>query len=175
MHERAIALVVFCFAFAGLITAQQPASSTTRNANADITVRGCVSGATRYTFMQASTGAVFALSGNTDRLADVQGKLVEVTASESAPQPKSGELPVLRIRDLHVISDKCPIQARAASGRANAPPAGQHSPTPKSPATVPYADPGTATQTPPNVANPNITGDTGTPSPGTGNTPRPPQ
>jgi hypothetical protein len=175
MRERAIASVLFGLAFAGLITAQQPASSTTRNANAEITVRGCVSGATRYTFMQASTGAVFALTGNTDHLAQVRGKLVEVTANESAPQPKSGGLPVLRIRDLHVISEKCPIQARAASRATKASPAGQHSPTPKSPATVPYVDPGTATQTPPNVANPNISGDTGTPSPGTGNTPRPPQ
>src|SRR5579872_2979826 len=125
-----------------LVIAQQdttPAPPRDRSAaaptqTAEITIRGCVSGETRYTFMQSSTGAMFALTGESSRFAPVRGKLVEITADEFAPQDHSRES-----------------------------------------ATAPYADPGIQSQTPPNVNNPNISGDTGAPSPGTGNPPNPPQ
>lgn len=139
---------------------------------AEITIRGCVSGAKRYTFMQASTGAMFVLTGKTDRFAAVRGKLVEVTANELAPpQNKSNGLPGLSINRMRVVGDKCPVQAHPepsmpSSAWTNTQPA-----TATSPATRPYADPGTVSQRPPNVNNPNISGDTGAPSQGTGNPP----
>ncbi len=140
---------------------------------AQITIRGCVSGGKRYTFMQAGTGAMFELTGETSRIARVQGKLIEVKATELAPQGESDELPKLMVNNLRVVRNKCPIQARGPSKvRASAPDEGQ--PPPKSPATAPYGDPGAERQIPPNVNNPNISGDTGTPSPGTGNPPKPP-
>jgi hypothetical protein len=165
-------------------TAQQDTTSAqsqgqvgaTATRTAEITIRGCVSGGKRYTFMQASTGAIFALTG-TNRFAPIRGKLVQITANESAPEGKSGELPNLQVNNLRVIAGKCPIQARAASATATLPSAdqGQGQLAATSPATERYADPGTVSQTPPNVNNPNIAGDTGAPSPGTGNPPSPPQ
>jgi len=146
----------------------------TATRTAEITIRGCVSGGKRYTFMQASTGAIFALTG-TSRFAPIRGKLVEISANEFAPQGKSGELPNLQVNDLRVIAGKCPIQAGAASTTATLLSADQGQLAATSPATEPYADPGTVSQTPPNVNNPNIAGDTGAPSPGTGNPPSPPQ
>jgi hypothetical protein len=141
---------------------------------AEVTLRGCVSGDKRYTFMQANTGAVFALTEEpSDRFAPVRGKFIEITASEFAPQPNSNELPRLNVKTLNVVAEKCPIQARAAArpridnGSRQAPPAA-------SPDASQHVDPGTLNQTPPNVSNPNITGATGAPSPGTGNPPKPP-
>lgn len=146
----------------------------TATRTAEITIRGCVSGGKRYTLMQASTGAIFALTG-TNRFAPIRGKLVEITANEFAPQGKSGELPNLQVNNLRVVAGKCAIQARSASTTATLPSADQGQLAAASPATEPYADPGTVSQTPPNVNNPNIAGDTGAPSPGTGNPPSPPQ
>src|SRR5215472_6271163 len=72
---------------------------------AEITIRGCVSGAKRYTFMQASTGTIFVLTGKTDRFAPVRGKLVEVTANELAPpQNKSNGLPQLSVNKMRVVA-----------------------------------------------------------------------
>jgi len=138
---------------------------------AEISLRGCITGGKRYSFMQASTGAVYSLSGDSGRFSQLRDKLVEITGNEYAP--KGGELPRLQVKDLHVIQNECPIQpraprrSRAASGQA---PAGA-----RSAATPPYVDPGTETQRPPNISNPNITGDTGAPSPGSGNRATPPQ
>ncbi len=149
--------------------ASGPAASPAPTAN--ITIRGCVSGGKRYTFMQAGTGAIFELAGETSRIARVQGKLIEINATELAPQGKSDELPTLRVNTLRVVTNKCPIQARGPSKvHASAPDEGQ--PPPRSPATEPYGEPGAERQIPPNVNNPNISGDTGTPSPGTGNPPK---
>lgn len=145
----------------------------TNSPTAEITIRGCVNGDKRYTFMQANTGAVFALTEEpTDRFAPVRGKLIEITANEFAPQPNSNELPRLNVKTLNVVADKCPIQARAAArpridnGSSQAPPTA-------SPDATQHVDPGTVNQTPPNVNNPNMTGATGAPSPGTGNPPPP--
>ena len=148
-------------------------SSASSNRTAEVTVRGCVAGGERYTFMQASTGAMFQLQGQTDLFAPVQGKLVEITGNEFAPPDKS-ELPILRVNDLRTVADKCPIHAHPGSKAANAPPI-NHPSTRENPSTTPYTDPGTATQAPPNVNNPNISGAEGAPSPGTGNPPKPPQ
>jgi hypothetical protein len=177
---------IFLMVAAGLVSsvlvlAQQDTTPQTQGRSAaiptrtaEITIRGCVTGRKRYTFMQASTGAMFALTGETSRFVPVRGKLVEITANEFAPRGNSGELPKLRVRNLQIIADKCPIQARAAS-RVKVPSANEFPPAAESPATAPYADPGTESQSPPNVNNPNISGDTGAPSPGTGNLPKPPQ
>jgi hypothetical protein len=148
-----------------------PSPAPTRTA--EITIRGCVAGGKRYSFIQASTGAMFALTGKTDRFAPVRGKLIEITADEFAPQGKSNEFPTLRVNNLRVIADKCPIQARPAPRRVI--PSSAYQGPPASPNTTPYADPGTVSQTPPNVDNPNVGGATGAPSPGTGNPPSQPQ
>lgn len=155
----------------------QTQQNADRSRTAEITIRGCVSGGERYTFMQASTGAMFALTKEqTDRFAPVRGKLIEITANEFAPQPKSYELPKLKVNTLHIVADKCPIQARAASRPAIPSAADQGPPaSASSPDTTPHRDPSTVDQTPPNVNNPNNSGDNGAPSPGTGNPPSPPQ
>jgi hypothetical protein len=138
---------------------------------AKITIRGCVSGGKRYTFMQASTGAIFELNGETDRLVSAEGKLVEITANELSPRPDS-ELPMLRVNRLRVVSDKCPIHASSTPVNSRSADQGY---SPMSPNTGPYTDPGTVSQIPPNVNNPNISGSKGAPSAGTGNPPKPPQ
>ncbi|HTZ95840.1 MAG TPA: hypothetical protein VMB18_05555 [Terriglobales bacterium] len=150
-------------------SAQQKASSRT----AEVTVRGCITGGERYTFMQAGTGAMFQLQGETDRFAPVRGKLVEITADEFAPRDHS-ELPILSVNNMRLVADKCPIHAHPESKAANPAPANRPS-TRENPATTPYTDPGTATQAPPNENDPNISGAEGPPSPGTGNPPKPPQ
>jgi TolA-binding protein len=171
-QQRFLALVLL-FMLASTLAQPQASSPATRTA--EISIRGCVSGEKRYTFMQASTGAVFSLTGDSARFASLRGKFSEVRGTEYAPQqPNSSALPELRIKDIRVIADQCPIQPGAAPTRA-AGPSSQGPRTSPSPATAPYADPGTATQNPPNVNNPNISGETGAPSPGTGNRPKPPQ
>lgn len=163
------------------LMAQQGTSSSqpqehgkaTPSRTAEITIRGCVSGGRRYTFMQASTGAMFGLIGKTDRFAPIQGKLIEVKANEFAPKINSDELPKLQVNNLRVISNKCPIQTRVPSRRVIPSSARQAPPANASANTEPYADPGTINQTPPNVENPNTAGDSGAPSPGTGNPPPP--
>jgi hypothetical protein len=155
-------------------TPPQDHSKADSSTTAEITLRGCVSGGKRFTFMQASTGAMFELTGKTDRVVSSQGKLVEISATEFAAGGESDELPKLQVHYLRVVADKCPIQARPPSANQTRPSTGQHPPGPEpSPSTRPYADPGTVNQAPPAVQNPNIEGDTGAPSPGTGNPPPP--
>lgn len=174
-----LALTVFSTAAIAQQAISSSASQDHPNANgtrtAEIKIRGCISGGKRYTFMQSSTEAIFELIGNSSGFNSARGKLVEISANELAPQGNSDELPKLRVNNLRVIADKCPIQARAAT-RPRPPSADEGPPADaESPDATPYVDPGTATQTPPNVNNPNISGDTGAPSPGTGNPPKPPQ
>src|SRR6202035_3060837 len=119
-----------------------PNANNTRTA--EIKIRGCVSGGKRYTFMQASTEAMFELTGDKDRFSSARGKLVEIRANELAPHG-SDNRPKLRVNNLRVIADKCPIQARAAS-RLKPPSANEGPPAAaESPDTAPYADPGTQT------------------------------
>jgi hypothetical protein len=175
MRQRTIQL----FALLGIslspfAVGQQPTTPSPADRTAEISVRGCVSGEKRYTFMQASTGAEFELVGETDRFSPVRGKLIEITGTEYAPRENTNDIPKLRVKKFQVLADKCPIQPGVGSGRATTERTGQGSRSTRSPATVPYSDAGDGTRTPPNVANPNITGDTGSPSPGTGTPPKPP-
>lgn len=175
MRQRAIQL----FALLGIslspfAVGQQPTTPSPADRTAEISVRGCVSGEKRYTFMQASTGAEFELVGETDRFSPVRGKLIEITGTEYAPRENTNDIPKLRVKKFQVLADKCPIQPGVGSGRATNERTGQGSRSTRSPATVPYSDAGDGTRTPPNVGNPNITGDTGSPSPGTGTPPKPP-
>ncbi len=195
---RFAALLLLCFSASALAQQNTTSASSsssphaTPNRNAEITIRGCVSGGKRYTFVQASTGAMFALTEETteetskettgkttrqtDRFARVQGKLIEVTANEFPPQGKSNELPKLQVKRLRVIANKCPAVHRTTSTGTSPCLANQKPNVPAtSPSTKPYVDPGTETQTPPSENNPNIAGDSGAPSPGTGNPPCPPQ
>ena len=182
MVRRTAHLTLLVFALVFSTAAQQATPSAPPPDHADasgtrtaqIKIRGCINGAKRYTFMQTSTEAMFELLGDNNGFNSARGKLVEITANELAPQG-SDELPKLRVNDLRVIGERCPIQSRAAS-RTKPPSANEGPPTAaESPDATPYVDPGTQTQTPPNVDNPNISGDTGAPSPGTGNPPKPPQ
>lgn len=183
MQSDILNLLVLAVALSPWTWAQQNTTSSSPQQHASavaptavITTRGCISGAKRYTFMQTSTGAMFELSGETDRFVAVRGKLVEITGDELAPQPQSGELPTLKVNSLRVVADKCPIQARASSATANSTSANKtRAPSSGASGTTPYTDPGTESQTPPNVENPNVSGATGAPSPGTGNPPAPPQ
>jgi hypothetical protein len=173
MRQRTLTLVaVTLFCLSGLSLAQRKTTDSS-NPTAEITIQGCVIGGTRYTFLQPSTGAMFALSGDSARFSPVQGKVVEVTANEFAPKPNSNELPRLRVNQMHVVGDKCPVEPRAARPSASSPVIRQGTAPTSRPATGPYADPGTANQGPPNVNNPNISGDTGKPGSGTGNPPQP--
>jgi len=162
---------------AGLAAAQSsppPAARTARNA--EVTIRGCIDGGQRFTFMQAGTGAMFSLIGQTGRFVPLEGKLVEITGSELPPPAGSSEFPQLQVTQTKIVDNKCPIQAEPRPATAN-----QSTPNRRQPGnaatsqTSPYTDPGTVNQRPQNVSNPNEQGATGAPSPGTGNPPPPPQ
>lgn len=156
----------------GDIPQQNPNTSSASN----ITLRGCVNGGERYTFIESDTGSMFNIVGNTDPIADMRGKFAEVTARELPPDRNSagGAFPQLEIQKAKVISDVCPIKSKAP--KQNAAP-GQNAPTANSspstgPESTPYSPAGAPNQRPPNVGNnPNPTGATGPPSPGTGNPP----
>lgn len=179
-----ITIAAALFFFSTLTMAQKATNA------AQITIRGCVMGTQRYTFMQASTGAEYDLatpdaaeahaskggSGKAVDFSSLRGKLIEITGNEYAPMSgkNASTLPTLAVEKARVIADQCPIHPGSVS-RANA--SKNRTPaTAKSPATPPpYVDPGTESQTPPNINNPNISGDSGAPSPGTGNPPKPPR
>src|SRR5689334_9580643 len=110
MCQRAIQL----FALLGILLSpfavgQQPTTPSPADRTAEISVRGCVSGEKRYTFMQASTGAEFELLGETDRFSPVRGKLIEITGTEYAPRENTHDIPKLRVKKFQVLADKCPI------------------------------------------------------------------
>ena len=178
-----IKALLFALLLAVAASAQnQPAtaaqSTPTRNAkSADITVQGCVSGGERYTLMQVSTGAMFAMTGDTTRFAPYKGKFAEVRASELAPNQHSasGELPQLQVKETKVVADKCPEQPKANTGAASGGPAygGPQAQQPAPSVSTPnYQSPeAPPTQAPSTqVTNPNTAGAHGAPSPGTGNT-----
>jgi len=173
-------LTLLFLALVSLAPAQQqssPQSGTARTSrSAEVTVRGCISGGQRFTFMQAGTGAMFSLIGQTGRFVPLEGKLVEVTGSELPPPTGSSELPQLQVTQTKIVDNKCPIQAQPPSATANQASPNRRQPGNRAmPQTSPYTDPGTVNQRPPNVSNPNEQGATGAPSPGTGNPPPPPQ
>src|SRR5437660_962871 len=106
----------------GFVGAQQVQKSHNADStrNAEITIRGCVTGEKRYTFMQESTGEIFDLSGSNERFADLRGKLIEVTANEFAPpKNQSNGLPKLSVKRMRVVADKCPIQAHPEPVKPN--------------------------------------------------------
>ncbi|HZQ69067.1 MAG TPA: hypothetical protein VFA68_11165 [Terriglobales bacterium] len=170
-----LTLALSTIAFAqqnGTIPQQNPNTSSASS----ITLRGCINGGERFTFIESDTGSMFNIVGNTNPLAGLTGKLAEVTAREFPPDQKSaaGSFPQLEIKEARVISDVCPVKSKAP--KPNAAP-DTTSPTARSPQnagpeTTPYANPGAPNQTPPAVGNnPNPAGATGPPSPGTGNPP----
>ncbi len=164
-------LILSFFILASLAVAQSNAQSRTAT-NAEVTIRGCISGGQRFTFMQAGTGAMFSLIGQTGRFVPLEGKLVDVSGSELPPPTGSSDLPRLKVTQTKIVDNKCPIQAEARPATANQAAPNRRQPGNAAvPQTSPYTDPGTVTQRPPNVSNPNEQGATGAPSPGTGNPP----
>jgi hypothetical protein len=173
----------------GVGLSQTPSGSSAANAkgapgnaqkpSARIVVNGCINGAaSRYTLMQRSTGAVFALLGPGAQLEQARSKLVEVRGEELPPAGGAGlkDLPRLKVSSVRVLSDKCPIETemRRPAGKATSNGTGN----PPSAATPEYGAPGAVNQTPPPVSNNPTTwnnGAQGAPSPGTGNTPPPAQ
>jgi hypothetical protein len=156
-------------------------SDPAKNAkSAEITIQGCVNGGQRYTLQQAGTGAMFAMMGDSSRFAPFQGKVAEVHASELPPdqQAASGQLPQLEVNAIRLVADKCPEQPKSNPGAASTGPAYGGVPAQKpAPAvsTRPYRSPNAENSVPPSGGqNPNISGATGAPSPGTGSTPQQP-
>jgi hypothetical protein len=146
-----------------------------------LTIQGCLQGSeTRFTLLQSSTGASFALEGNDQEFRAASGKVVEVNGTELAPAAKTGaqSLPRLRVRELKVVENQCPTSEvgdgaatsnRQPSGGPTQPPASRNSRTQVGPGTPAPPSPGTP-------INPNSPGATGAPSPGTDNPPpSPPQ
>ena len=169
-----LTLLLSSMAFAqqnGDIPQQNPNTSSASN----ITLRGCINGGERFTFIESDTGSMFNLVGDTSSFEKLTGKFAEVTARELPPDRKSdaGSFPQLQIKEARVISDSCPIKSGAPKPN-QAPsrvPTTSSAPA-KGPETTPYAGPGAPNQTPPTVGNnPNPAGATGPPSPGTGNPP----
>src|SRR5690349_17799325 len=102
----------------GVGLSQNPSGSSAANAegtpgnaqkpSARIVVNGCINGAaTRYTLMQRSTGAVFALLGRGTQLEEARNKLVEVRGEELPPTGAAGlkDLPRLKVSSVRVLSD----------------------------------------------------------------------
>jgi hypothetical protein len=191
-------LFLFCLMLMSLIAAAQnnptamPARSqasshaTNNQTTGPISVRGCVNGDKgTYTLTQKGTGAVFALQGNDALWQSLRGKPVEVTATEAPPLTASAVLPQLAVSDVHAVDGEC---AWAEGGKTAAPtsPVPDNLPAARSSAdrnvqndataTPEFASPGGDNQTPPSVGNnPNVAGESGAPSPGTGNPPPPKQ
>ncbi len=156
----------------GDIPQQNPNTSSASH----LTLRGCVNGGERYTFIESDTGSMFNIVGNTESVASVAGKFAEVTARELPPARNSasaGPFPQIEIQQVKVLSDVCPIKSKVPKPNQGPQPSTptRSSQTP-GPETTPYSAPGAPNQTPPSVGNnPNPTGATGPPSEGTGNPP----
>lgn len=168
MMRAAFAIIMLSAIALAQTSDPSPQSANAHGTNArHLTVRGCVTGDQRYSLTQASTGTGFSLEGDPGQLTSAKGKLVEVTGREIPPDAASGPLPKLLVEDVKIIDEKCPQGApasrRSASSTSAAPPTGK--------APSPYSNTGAPDQTPPTVNNPNISGATGAPSPGTGNPP----
>jgi hypothetical protein len=96
---------------------------------AQITLRGCVMGAQRYTFMQASTGAEYNItesniakqsSSEVPDFSSLCGKLIEITGNEYAPNAgQNSALPTLSVNKVRIIADQCPIHPGSESRAAN--------------------------------------------------------
>ena len=177
---------------ASLVSAQETnrtaGSNDTRQASdtqdvsaSKLTIRGCLQGGEdRFTLLQSSTGASFALEGNHQMFRQFSGKVVEVNGTELAPAAKTGaqSLPRFKVQALKVVDNQCPTSevgnGAAATSRqppvgATQPPASSHSRTQVGPGTSAPVAPGTP-------INPNTPGANGAPSPGTDNPPQsPPQ
>lgn len=149
-----------------------------------ITMQGCINGGPRgYTFIQTSTGTSFSLQGASGKFDPYRGKLVNITGTEAPPATVDGtkDMPQFSPNDVKQIGD-CPLNTVGKTDRPHGAPL-THPSIPQTgsapqqgntsgAATPEYASPGAANQTPPTVGNnPNQTGATGAPSPGTGNPP----
>jgi hypothetical protein len=148
-------------------------------------MQGCINGGREaYTFTQTGTGAAFLLRGDAQNFESFRGKLVSVTGIESPPTSRTAlkDLPELTTSKVQVIAAECPL---ATTGKMGVPAAAPNTvpPTrtapPQNPApsaaTPRYEPSGAPKQTPPSTGNnPNVTGATGAPSPGTGNPPSQP-
>jgi hypothetical protein len=149
-----------------------------------LAIRGCINGGNSgYTLTQKGTGTTFSLQGSAEQFEALRRHPVEVTAREFPPSPESQALPKLVVSKAQTINGECPWVSGGNAGTQNVPSpanvagAGNHShgdnePNPDTPE---YANPGAANQKPPSAGNnPNVGGEGGAPSPGTGN-PLPPK
>ncbi len=152
--------------------------ATANSQTGTITLRGCVqAGKERSTFVQESTGTEFLIAGSADDPAKYQGKLVRITATESAPASTTpnakavpADAPQLQISKIEVVANVCPLDQPSA-GR----------PTTTDP-TVGNQPVKSQRPSPDGTEPVNINGATGAPSPGTndprntqqGNTQQPP-
>lgn len=170
-----LTIVLSTIAFAQQNNGDIPQQNPNTSSASHLTLRGCVNGGERYTFIESDTGSMFNIVGNTDTVAPLTGKFAEVTARELPPARNSataGPFPQIEIQQAKVLSDVCPIKSKVP--KPNTRPNSSPSRSTKSalPESTPYTPPGARNQTPPGVGNnPNPTGATGPPSEGTGNPP----
>lgn len=168
-------ILVSTMAFAQQNNGDIPQQNPNTSSASHITLRGCVNGGERYTFIESDTGSMFNIVGDTQAVAPLSGKFAEVTARELPPAPKSaaGPFPQIEIQQAKVLSEVCPVKSKVPKpNQAPQPSTPTRSSQTPLPETTPYSAPGAPNQTPPTVGNnPNPTGATGPPSPGTGNPP----
>jgi hypothetical protein len=149
-----------------------------------LAIRGCINGGNAgYTLTQKGTGATFALQGSAEQFEALRRHPVEITAREFPPSTESAALPKLVVSKAQTVKGECPWVSGGNAGTPNiASPAtvagaGNHShgDTESNPNTPEYGSRGDNRQAPPAAGNnPNVGGDNGAPSPGTGN-PLPPK
>src|SRR5437870_8535706 len=78
-------------------SSQTPQQNPNESAASNITLRGCVNGGERFTFIESDTGSMFNIVGNTERVAPLTGKFAEVTARELPPARDSAAGPFPQI------------------------------------------------------------------------------
>jgi hypothetical protein len=138
-----------------------PATSTGSNAQ-HLTVRGCIRGDKQFTFSQEGTGATFRLRGNERQVASHRGKVVEMLVKELPPTAGNSRAapPVLQVEQLKQIAAECPATENTPTSKGDSRPSGPARDSVKSRPISPGAS-----------TNPNMSGDSGAPSAGTGNPP----
>ena len=178
-----VSLVAGAMSVTAIAQTGSGSAATKSTPTGPITMQGCINGGQRgYTFIQTSTGTMFALPNASDKLDRYRGKLVNITGTETPPAATAGskDLPQFAPDTVKQIGD-CPLNSAGKTDRPYGAPLTTPPPSPRSASQQPnspgastpeYASPGAPNQTPPTVGNrPNQSGASGAPSPGTGNPP----
>jgi hypothetical protein len=168
---RALIAVIFLLVSGASSIAWQTQEDAPRTENGPsakgIRLRGCILDDKR-TFAQESTGAMFQLDVKDSQVGQYRGKLIELVVKELPPAAKgANQLPIVKVSRVKEIATTCPMQTKnlADPAKAHAIDQGTGSNAPQSSQPIPAGTPN----------NPNGSGATGAPSPGSGNIPPRPQ